>query len=79
MDPMDSGDIGQENIFDHYLDLYKLKSLRTEIGILVCVAAMAWPKNNGFNCSRLVDIWVVKLGKHINEILIEFVKWALKY
>lgn len=39
---------------------------------------MAWPKNNGFNCSRLVDIWVVKLGKHINEILTEFVKWAFK-
>ena len=39
---------------------------------------MACPKNNGFNCSRLVDIWVVKLGKHINEILTEFVKWAFK-
>ena len=63
---------------DHYLDLYKLKSLRNEIGILVCVAVMAWPKDNGFNCSRLVDIWVVKLGKHIIKILTEFVKWAFK-
>lgn len=35
-------------------------------------------KNNCYNCSRLVDLLVVKLGKHIIENLTEFFKWAFE-
>lgn len=39
---------------------------------------MAWPKNNGYNCSRLVDPLVMKFGKHVIEKLTNFLKMGFQ-